>query len=288
MPKRIADDDETPRRRRSAKAVAIEAEAERGLVMRALLHSPKDMVAGALAVAAIGAIVTNALFLQSGRHPSPMFGSVVTLPAPGSPSSVNPLPRPRPAEAIKSEAAPVEPKAVEPKAVEPAKASDLKASDLRATDPLTSLVKATSAAPATTSVAPATTSVAPAMTSAASATTSAASATTSVVPATTNVAPATTSVAPVSTSAIPRPPASIPVASRADGNLAPGGSRRVAAVQRALTKYGYGQLKPTGTIGSDTHAAIAQFERDRNIPATGQMTDRMVRELSAMIGHAID
>jgi hypothetical protein len=218
--------------------------------MRMLLHSPKDMVAGALAVAAIGAIVANALFLQSGPHPSPMFGSVVTLPAPGSPSSVNPLPRPRPAEAIKSEAAPVEPKAVESKAVEPraadAKASDLKASDLRATDPLTNLVKATSAAPATTSV------------------------------------------APVSTSAIPRPPAPIPVASRADTNLGQGGSRRVAAVQRALTEYGYGQLKPTGTIGSDTQAAIAKFERDRKIPATGQMTDRMVRELSAMIGHAID
>jgi hypothetical protein len=257
VPKRIADDDETPRRRRGARAVAIEAEAERGLLMRALLHSPKDMVAGALAVAAIGAIVANALFLQSGPHPSPMFGSVVTLPAPGSPSSVNPLPRPRPAEAIKSEAAPVEPKAVEPKAAEP-KASDLKASDLKATDPLTNLVKATSAAPATTSVAPATASV------------------------------ATTSAAPVSTSAIPRPPAPIPVTSRADANLGPGGSRRVAAVQRALTEYGYGQLKPTGTIGPDTQAAIAKFERDRKIPATGQMTDRMVRELSAMIGHAID
>ena len=250
MPKRIADDDETPRRRRGAKAVAVEAEAERGLVMRALLHSPKDMVAGALAVAAIGAIVTNALFLQSGPHPSPMFGSVVTLPAPGSPSSGSPLPRPRPAEAIKSEAAPVEPKAVESRAVEPraadAKASDLKASDVRATDPLTNLVKATSAAPATTSVAPA------------------------------------------STSAIQRPPAAIPAASRTEGNLGPGGPRRVAAVQRVLTEYGYGQLKPTGTIGPDTQAAIAKFERDRKIPATGQMTDRMVRELSAMIGHAID
>ena len=51
--------------------------------MRMLLHSPKDMVAGALAVAAVCAIITNALFLQAGRHPSPMFGgSVVTLPPP--------------------------------------------------------------------------------------------------------------------------------------------------------------------------------------------------------------
>ena len=39
-------DDDMPRRRRGA-AVAVEADAERGLAMRILLHSPKDMVAGA-------------------------------------------------------------------------------------------------------------------------------------------------------------------------------------------------------------------------------------------------
>ena len=85
------------RRRRGAKAAVIETEEERGLVMRILLHSPKDMLAGVLAVAAIGAIVANALFLQAGRHPSPMFGSVVTLPAPQA-AVANPLPRPRPVE----------------------------------------------------------------------------------------------------------------------------------------------------------------------------------------------
>ena len=66
------------------------------------------------------------------------------------------------------------------------------------------------------------------------------------------------------------------------------GSRRVAAVQRALTEYGYGQLKPTGTIGADTQAAIQKFERDRKIPVTGQMSDRIVHELAAMVGHPID
>jgi hypothetical protein len=247
VPKRIADDDDTPRRRRGAKAMVVEADTERGLVMRILLHSPKDLFAGALAVAAIGAIVANALFLQSGPHPSPMFGSVVMLPAPAPAPSVSPLPRPRPAEATKAEAAPAEPRAVEsrsadiktadPKAAD-SKAVESKASDTKAADPLTNLVKATSAAP-------------------------------------------------VATSSIPRPPAPIPFPSHND-NLAPGGSRRVAAVQRALTEYGYGQLKPTGTIGSDTQAAIAKFERERKIPATGQMSDRMVRELSAMIGHSID
>jgi hypothetical protein len=231
-----------PRRRRGAKAVAVEAEAERGLVLRILLHSPKDTVAGVLAFAAITAIVANALFLQAGPHPSPMFGSIVTMPVPAQ-APASPLPRPRPAEATKSEAAPPEPKVPEPrvvelKAAEP-KAADPKTADPKGADPLTNLVKATSAAPQ-------------------------------------------------ATSSIPRPPAAIPVSSRSDSMLGPGGSRRVAAVQRALTEYGYGQLKPTGTVGSDTQAAIAKFERERKIPATGQMNERLVRELSAMIGHSID
>jgi peptidoglycan hydrolase-like protein with peptidoglycan-binding domain len=62
----------------------------------------------------------------------------------------------------------------------------------------------------------------------------------------------------------------------------------VAAVQRALTEYGYGQLKPTGTAGSDTQAAIQKFERARKLPVTGQVSDRLVHELTAMIGHPLD
>src|SRR6202022_956480 len=90
-----------PRRRRGAKAVAVEADAERGLVMRILLHGPKDTVAGALAFAAISAIIATALFLQAGRRPSPMFGSVVAIPA-AALAPASPLPRPRPVEAAPS------------------------------------------------------------------------------------------------------------------------------------------------------------------------------------------
>jgi Putative peptidoglycan binding domain len=260
VPRQNADDDVMPRRRRGAKAVAIEAEEERGLAMRMLLHSPKDMVAGALAVAAVFAIITNALFLQAGRHPSPMFGSVITLPAPAPAVAVaNPLPRPRPAElAVRpAEPTPAEPKLVEAKPIEAkpveAKSADPKNSDLKNSDPMTNLVvKSTSSAPAAAS----------------------------------NVAnpvvkPA--SAASVAPSNVMRPPAPIPVSSHSDA-----GSRRIAAVQRALTQYGYGQLKPTGTIGSDTQAALSKFERDRKLPVTGQMSDRVVKELTAMIGHPID
>jgi len=63
---------------------------------------------------------------------------------------------------------------------------------------------------------------------------------------------------------------------------------RVAAVQRALTEYGYGQLKSTGTVGSDTQAAIQKFERERKLPVTGQMSDRLVRELIAVTGRPIE
>ena len=244
MPRRIDDDDdEMPRRRRrGAKAAAIEVEEKRGLVMRMFLHSPKDMVAGLLAAAAICAILANALFLQAGRHPSPMFGSVVTLPS-SQTTVASPLPRPRPVELISRpveaeppEIRPVEVKGADPRHVE-IRSADPKGdakSDSRNPDPLANLVVKSTGAP-------------------------------TAVPA--NVA---------------RPPAAIPATAQSAG------ARRVAAVQRALTQYGYGQLKPTGAVGAETQAAISKFERDRKLPVTGQMSDRLVRELGAMIGQSIE
>jgi hypothetical protein len=94
---------------------------------------------------------------------------------------------------------------------------------------------------------------------------------------------------PVNSTAAARPPAPIPHATRTDplGDLITN-TRRVASVQRALTEYGYGQLKPTGTVGSDTQAAIQRFERERKLPVTGQVSDRVVRELATVTGRAID
>lgn len=203
--------------------------------MRILLQSPKDMVAGALAAAVIVAILVNALFLQAGRHPSPMFGTVVMLPPPAPVAAASLLPRPRPVEAAARSVdppvpAPAEAKPVEVRAVDK---STEKSADKTA-DPMTNLVVKSINAPA---------------------------------------------AAP---SNVTRPPAPIPAANQSPA------ARRIAGVQRALTEYGYGQLKPTGTIGADTQAAISKFERDRKLPVTGQMSDRLVRELTAMIGHPVD
>ena len=251
-----------------AKALAMESQP--GIATRLLMRSPKDLVASACAFAAVTAIVTNALWLQKGPHPFPMFGSALEPIASSLASSrLNPVPRPRPAEAVlradmlsadrsgeprANEARSTEPKPVEAKPVEsrpleirPAeskavesrptetRASDVRHSsrfaDSKAADPLTNLVKATSG---------------------------------------------------VSPNNMARPPADIPNA-RLDA-----ASRHIAAVQRALAQYGYGQLKPTGTVGPDTQMAIQKFERERKLPVTGQVSDRLVRELAAVIGHPIE
>jgi hypothetical protein len=214
-----------PRRRRGAKAVAVEE--ERGLLMRILLHSPKDMIAGLLAASAISAIVANALWLQAGRHPSPMFGATVS-----APSSASPLPRPRPAEAA-------------------SRTTELTAGDIKAEPKAES--KAESKSDGMSNLVART------------------------------AVPSTPSAAAAPVVSVARPPASVPAAAPQTA-----AGRRIATVQRTLTEYGYGQLKPTGLIGADTQAAIVKFERDRKLPVTGQMSDRLVRELSAMTGRPID
>jgi hypothetical protein len=66
-----------------------------------------------------------------------------------------------------------------------------------------------------------------------------------------------------------------------------GRTSRIMAVQRALTDYGYGQIKPTGVIDRPTSAAIERFEREHNMPVTGKVSDRLVNELAVLIGHPL-
>ncbi len=208
MPRQIAIDDDKPRRKRRAAAAAMAAEPERGLIMRVLLHSPKDTLAAAAAAAAVIAIITNATFLQAGRHPSPMFGTAsVAVPVPVPTPA--PLPRVRPAEA---EMRPAEAK------------PDAPAVAMKASAP----------------------------------------------------------------SATPRPPAAIAPAHHDPLGDLIDSTRRIAAVQRALTQYGYGQLKPTGVIGADTQAAIQKFERDRKMPVTGRISDKLIRDLTILTGKPIE
>jgi peptidoglycan hydrolase-like protein with peptidoglycan-binding domain len=65
-------------------------------------------------------------------------------------------------------------------------------------------------------------------------------------------------------------------------------ARRVLAVQRALADAGYGQIKATGSYNPETRAAIEKFERERKLPITGQISDRLVRELAALTGGPLE
>ncbi|MBI5130424.1 MAG: peptidoglycan-binding protein [Rhodopseudomonas palustris] len=277
MPKNRKDDD-APRRRRGEAAAAVAGGDEQGLAMRLLTQSPRDVIAAMFASAAVIAIVSNAMFMQAGHHPSPMFGrsvaasssvSVVTLPRPRTAAEVradtkaldSALLEPsatelKAAEPKAAEAKPAEPKHVEIRPAETKRADPhprVRVADADPNDPLGNLVRTTapSRAPA---------------------------------PAPAPVAAAAPAAAP----GVPRPPAGIPNASRDPVGDMISSSRRIASVQRALTEYGYGQLKPTGTVGSDTQAAIQRFERARRLPVTGQMSERLVRELAVVTGRPID
>ena len=232
MPRSIALNEQPAARRRKGGAAP---EKERGLLMQLVFHSPKDALAGAVAVAAVLAIIVNALFMQAGRHPSPLFATILPPVKPAA----EPAPRPAPAAV-----APVQQQAAAPtQGPSPMPRPRPPEAEMRPGDPLGNLVRSTSLpnAPA------------------------------------------------ASSTTLPRPPAAIPQSAKADpiaGQIV--SSARVAAVQRALTDYGYGQLKATGTVGADTQAAIQKFERERKLPLTGQVSERLVRELGLATGRTFE
>ena len=91
----------------------------------------------------------------------------------------------------------------------------------------------------------------------------------------------------------PRPPQAVPMpvpSPRRNDPIADliGPSPRILAVQRVLSNYGYGQIKPTGTLDDATSQAIEKFEREHKLPVSGRVSDRLVNELAAMTGHPVE
>jgi hypothetical protein len=165
----------------------------RRLLAPSLFRRPKDVVGLGLISAAVATIVINALFLQSGPHPAPIFAN---LPPPAAPveltSSVRTvLPRARPAELDHSGAE-------KPKTV-----------------------------------------------------------------------------------SLPTAVRHDPIAELLDPSI------RVKAVQRVLAEFGYGQITVTGVSDAETKAAIEKFERERKLPVTGVISERLVRQLALMKGEPL-
>jgi peptidoglycan hydrolase-like protein with peptidoglycan-binding domain len=95
----------------------------------------------------------------------------------------------------------------------------------------------------------------------------------------------TASLRPAAATVVPQP-----IAARRNDPIAEliGPSSRIAAVQRALAEFGYGQIKASGVLDDATSNAIESFERGHKLPVTGGISDRLVSDLAAMVGHPLE
>jgi peptidoglycan hydrolase-like protein with peptidoglycan-binding domain len=233
-------------------------------LMRVLRSRPRDSIGVVVAAIASGAILINALWLQPSAHPAPLF-HVNWRPVSGDTTgSVTPVPpRPRPAE-IEA------PKAEVPAARTRAQVtSDIQRELARHKfydGPVDGVYGAKTdaairefehAAGLKASVEPDETLLRAIVHSSAQ-------------------APATAVAANTANK------------KSANSASAAAPSKRVVAVQRALADFGYGQLAPTGVADPATKGAIERFERERKLPVTGQVSDRVVRELAAVTGRPLE
>ncbi len=235
------------------------AAAARALAARAL-GNPRDAVAILVALAAAGAILVNALQLQPGPHPAPMFAVKRPIAEPAAPAS--PLPRPRPAEAMpaRSELTKNEP-AARPRAEIIA--------DIQRELTRRSLYDG----PVDGVIGPKTDSAIRDFEASAA------------LKPTGEASEEVLRLLRAPAKSVPLPQAR-PRSDAIAELIAP--SQRVLAVQRALGDFGYGPLKATGTYGPETVAAIEKFERERKLPVSGQITLRLMRELAALTGRPLE
>jgi peptidoglycan hydrolase-like protein with peptidoglycan-binding domain len=224
-----------------------------GAVLRTVLRRPGDSLAAAVAGFAAIAILVNALFMQSGPHPAPIFAN---KPAP----VVEQLAAP--AVAVSAQRKPVDPKleAARPR-------SDTVAEIQR------ELARHGFYDGAADGVyGPKTDAAIRDFEQAAGLRPSA--------------EPNDILLASIARSAIKAQPVAIQRNDPIAALLAP--SARIVAVQRALTDFGYGPLKPTGLYDTETRAAIERFEKARRRPVTGQITDQLVRDLATLTGRPLE
>jgi hypothetical protein len=81
-----------------------------------------------------------------------------------------------------------------------------------------------------------------------------------------------------------------PIAARRNDPIADliGSPSRVIVVQRVLSDFGYGQIRPSGILDEQTSAAIEKFEREHKLPVTGRLSDRLLSGLAVMAGRPLD
>jgi peptidoglycan hydrolase-like protein with peptidoglycan-binding domain len=229
-----------------------------------LLRNPRDSLVGLIAAAAISAVFVNGLFLQPGPHPAPIFtirpSPVASSESTGAIGAT--LPRPRPAEA---------------EVVAPQSSSISRNRTDLVSDIQKELTRRGFYDGAADGVYGAKTDAAIRDFEHAA-----------------NLRPSLEpneallqSIARSSVKASPTPVRNSGQKNDAIAGLL-GSSRQLVAIQRALSDFGYGPLKATGAYDADTRAAVERFERDRKMPITGQISERLTRELAATTGRPLE
>jgi len=236
----------------------FEDEGLRGLLRRALGHSPLDAIGIVILVIAAGAILVNALYRQPGPHPAPIF-SIKPRPVASEPTGgiVPAMPRAR------------------PEVMAPAKtdAGTRPRADLIADIQRELSRRGLYDGPVDGTVGPKTDAAIRDFETAAKL---------KVTGEPSEEVLRAIRHAPLKTEAGAPRPRPDPIAEL----IAP--APRVVAVQRALNDYGYGPVKVTGNFGAETVSAIQKFERDRKLPVTGQISVRLLRELAALTGRPLE
>jgi peptidoglycan hydrolase-like protein with peptidoglycan-binding domain len=281
-----------PSRKSRSKRVRVdrdeeEARASRVLaIVRGLGWSPRDIIGFAFATAATIAVLVNALFLQSGPHPAPIFrGGLLPVASAETTSTVVPtLPRPRPHDAavvpavIKTDTPAVVKIDAPPAAKPEAPAAGPRSPGEIIADIQRELGRRGFFEGAADGFYGPKTDMAVRDFERAAGLKSSAEPNEALLRTITRSNVRATK--PVALGNAPVPPRTVP-------NPEPA-SKRIAAVQRALSDYGYAQIKPSGSVDAETKAAIEKFERERKLPITGQVSDRVVRELTSLTGRAFD
>jgi peptidoglycan hydrolase-like protein with peptidoglycan-binding domain len=253
----------TLRQRRESVDAESDEEGKRFLMplMQFLFSNPRDSVVVAAAIAAVCAIFVNGLFLQPGPHPAPIFTIRPSPVASGEATGTIVLPRRRPTEA--EIAGPVASPPAHPRAE---LVSDIQkelgrrgfyegvADGIYGAKTDTAIRDFEHAANLRPSAEP-------------------------------NEA-LLQSIVRSSVKASASPRSSGQKSDAIGGLISP--SRQLVAIQRALSDYGYGQLKASGVYDADTRAAIERFERDRKMPITGQVSERLTREIIATTGRPLE
>ncbi|MHA7772156.1 peptidoglycan-binding domain-containing protein [Roseibium sp. M-1] len=62
---------------------------------------------------------------------------------------------------------------------------------------------------------------------------------------------------------------------------------KLMKVQQVLADLGYGPLKADGLMGANTTAAIRRFEFDRGLPMTGELGPKVIERLEMVSGHKL-